>query len=401
MNKKFLLKLNLYFLVLIICSLILNYSVNAENLDDTLRNILIQRQKNKHNTVNNIKYDSEKIKELLSKKQETLNSKLKSEIKVINNFQSVNTDNQKLTLEELISAQSFIVLDSNTNKILYSKSPFKRMAPASLTKIITAIITIDSDRNLDELITIKRNINIRSDGISLGLKAGDKTTLRDLLYMALLYSANDACVAIAEEIAGSVQEFAKLMNLYVKELGAINSNFVNPNGMPDERHYSTAYDLALISSYAMKNPTFAQIVSTKKHSVKLITYKEIKPNVKNKSKNNKNIKNNTKGESKIVEVTRVINLTNRHKLLGKVEGVKGIKTGYTKAAGRCLATAYSDLDKNLIIVVLKSKDVNADTLSLIDYTKNHNVNFAIKTSNPESPINNSFKTSLSTINIIK
>ncbi len=256
---------------------------------------------------------------------------------------------------------------------------------------MTAIVLLDSGHDLKETITIKHDISIRSDGVSLGLKKGDKTNLLDLLYMSLLYSANDACVAIAEEVAGSVREFAALMNKQAKDIGAVNTNFVNPNGMPDNRHYSTAYDLAILSAYAMKNPVFAKIVGTKKHTVKLITHKEVKVKVKkspdaqvktvsvSKSKSKKSQSYTI--EKKIVEVTRRINLSNRHKLLGKNVGVKGIKTGYTRAAGRCLATAYSHAGKKLIIIVLKARDVVSDTIALIDCDKYLNAsNIALKSS---------------------
>ena len=387
-----------------------NLSANAGELDDTL-NKLLSAQQSRHKEsgeLNKIKSNPQTIEELFASRQGIITGK--SSVKKIGySKKSVQTKSKKATakkviktsseeknepesLEDILTSQSIVVLDEGSGKLLYSKDPFKKMAPASLTKIMTAIVLLDSKRDLKETITIKHDIYVRSDGVSLGLKKGDKTTLLDLLYMSLLHSANDACIAIAEEIAGSVDKFAKLMNEQAKEIGAVNSYFVNPNGMPDNRHHSTAYDLAILSGYAMKNPVFAKIVGTRKYQVKIITQKEVvvKSNKKNK-KTRSALKSSVKKNSKIaakekevielVEVTRKINLSNRHKLLGKTPGVKGIKTGYTRAAGRCLATAYSYGGKQMIIIVLKARDVVTDTVALIDCDKYLNAsNIALKSS---------------------
>lgn len=391
-----------------------NLSANAGELDDTL-NKLLSAQQSKHKEsgeLNKIKSNPQTIEELFASRQGIISTK-SSVKKVSSSKKSVRTKAKKTTakkviktsseeknepesLEDILTSQSIVVLDEGNGKLLYSKDPFKKMAPASLTKIMTAIVLLDSKRNLKETITIKHDIYVRSDGVSLGLKKGDKTTLLDLLYMSLLHSANDACIAIAEEVAGSVAKFAKLMNEQAKEIGAVNSYFVNPNGMPDSRHHSTAYDLAILSGYAMKNPVFAKIVGTRKHQVKIITQKEVvvksnkkdkksKTALKSSSKKNSKIaaksKEKEKEVTKLVEVTRTINLSNRHKLLGKNPGVKGIKTGYTRAAGRCLATAYSYGGKQMIIIVLKARDVVTDTMALIDCDKYLNAsNIALKSS---------------------
>ncbi len=410
-----------------------NFSAGASagELDATLKKLLSQQQtKHKEDGVlKKIKDDPATIEELFSSKQGILSrsslfkkaqasksSPKKKAVKKSASKKAVKTvdeaNQEPESLDDILTAQSLIVLDEDSGKLVYSKDPFKKMAPASLTKIMTAIVLLDSGRNLDETITIKHDIIIRSDGVALGLKEGDRTTLRDLLYMSLLHSANDACVAIAEEIAGSVSAFAKMMNERAKEIGALNSNFVNPNGMPDSRHYSTAYDLAVLSSYAMKDPTFSKIVGTRKHSVKLLTHKEVsvkaaKKSSKTAAKSKRKVKEET--EKKIVEATRTINLSNRHKLLGKTDGVRGIKTGYTKAAGRCLATAYSNGGKNLIIIVLKARDVNSDTIALIDCDKYLSAsNIAVKPGTAEKPAVLSAgpaqpkaSVTLSTINIVK
>ncbi len=396
-----------------------NLSANAGELDDTLKKLL-SAQQSKHKEsgeLNKIKSNPQTIEELFASRQGIItgkssvkkisSSKKKAQAKAKKNASRKSTakkvvetsseeKNEPESLEDILTSQSIVVLDEGSGKLLYSKDPFKKMAPASLTKIMTAIVLLDSKRNLNETITIKHDIYVRSDGVSLGLKKGDKTTLMDLLYMSLLHSANDACIAIAEEVAGSVAKFSKLMNEQAKEIGAVNSHFVNPNGMPDSRHHSTAYDLAILSGYAMKNPVFAKIVGTRKYQVKIKTHKEVvvksnKTDKKSKTALKSSAKKNSKAAAKsklksketieLVEVTRKINLTNRHKLLGKTPGVKGIKTGYTRAAGRCLATAYSYGGKQMIIIVLKAKDVVTDTVALIDCDKYLNAsNIALKSS---------------------
>lgn len=392
----------------------IDLSANAGELDDTLRKLLSAKQQRhkESDEPNKIKSNTQTIEELFASRQGIITGK--SSVKKISSFEkssrpqvketaakknvktSPEEKNEPESLEDILTSQSIVVLDEGSGGLIYSKTPFKKMAPASLTKIMTAIVLLDSKRNLKETITIKHDIYVRSDGVSLGLKKGDKTTLMDLLYMSLLHSANDACIAIAEEVAGGVAQFAKLMNEQAKEIGAVNSHFVNPNGMPDDRHYSTAYDLAVLSGYAMKNPIFAKIVGTKKYQVKIITQKEVavksnsndkksktalKSSSKKNSKTTAKLKTKNEAATRLVEVARTINLSNRHKLLGKIPGVKGIKTGYTKAAGRCLATAYSYGGKQMIIIVLKARDVVSDTVALIDCDKYLNTsNIALKSS---------------------
>jgi D-alanyl-D-alanine carboxypeptidase len=389
-------------------------SVNAGELDETLKRLLSAQQSRHKESgeLNKIKSNPQTIEELFASRQGIITGKssakkigaskrdIQSKVKKTEANKNAETSseekNETESLEDILTSQSIVVLDEGSGNLMYSRNPFKKMAPASLTKIMTAIALLDANIDLNETITIKHDIYVRSDGVSLGLKKGDKTTLMDLLYMSLLHSANDACIAIAEEVAGSVPKFAKLMNKQAKEIGALNTHFVNPNGMPDDRHYSTAYDLAILSGYAMKNPVFAKIVGTKKYQVKIITQKEVavkssktdknsKAALKSSSKKNSKVtaKLKTKEEviTKLVEVTRTINLTNRHKLLGKTPGVKGIKTGYTRAAGRCLSTAYSYDEKQMIIIVLKARDVVSDTVALIDCDKYLNAsNIALKSS---------------------
>ncbi len=361
--------------LIVILSFLLTLAFNFDvygadsNLDSTLKNLLAQ-QKKKHETdtlLNKIKTGQITMDGITTKVEKAPNvaeddddEKSYPASSTYNKI-SKSTKESKILLEDVVSAQSSVIIDVNSNKLIYTKNPFKQMAPASLTKIMTAIVAIEATDDLSKPIKLAHDMKVRSDGVALGLKEGDETTMNDLLYMALLYSANDACIAIAEEVAGSVSEFAKIMNQKAKDIGAVNTNFVNPNGMPNSQHYSNAYDIAVIANYAMKNSTFAKIVGTKYKTVEILSNHEVTRKVKQGKKVVK--------VSKTENYIRKIKLTNRHKLLGKVEGVRGIKTGYTVKAGRCLATAYNEGAKNLIIVVLKAKDVASDTMALINYDK--------------------------------
>jgi len=356
----------------------------STDLDAALKNLLNEQQK-KHKAdavLNQIKNQPKNaFSEVVKNDQDLSNDN--SDIEKVFESQSRNKKAKKtaadkeVVLEDMMSAQASVVMDANNGKLLYSHNAFRPMSPASLTKIMTAIIVLEACDDLSKTVTIKHNIKIRNDGVAIGLKAGDQVTYEDLLYLALLYSANDSCVALAEELAGSVPEFCKIMNQKAKDIGAINSNFVNPNGMPAANHFTNAYDLAIISQYAMKNEKFARIVGTKLHAVQICTIKEVKVRAKKGKPASK----------KLVKYVRNIRLKNRHKLLGKVEGVCGIKTGYTLDAGRCLATAYSAGSKNMIIIVLKSKDVVSDTMALVDIDKYQKAaNTASLTGRIENPI---------------
>ncbi len=200
-----------------------------------------------------------------------------------------------------------VLMEQGTNRVLYAQNENEKLAPASTTKVMTCILAIENG-DLDKVVTVSKNAS-GVEGSSIWLSQGEHITLGDLLYGLMLSSGNDAAVAIAEEIGGSVDGFVEMMNNKAKEIGALNTNFANPNGLPDDNHYTTAYDLALICSYAMQNETFRTIVSTE--------YKEI----------------SWEGH----EYLRV--LKNKNKLLWQYDGCTGIKTGYTKSAGKCLTSA--------------------------------------------------------------
>ncbi|MFW6409985.1 MAG: D-alanyl-D-alanine carboxypeptidase family protein [Halanaerobiales bacterium] len=234
-----------------------------------------------------------------------------------------------------ISATSACLLDKQSGQTLYSLHPHLKRPPASLTKILTAVVALEKG-NLSDKVTVSRKAAYQ-EGSSIYLEEDEVITLEELLYGILLTSGNDAAVATAEHVGGSVENFSELMNKKAKEIGAENSNFVNPSGLPHHAHYSTAYDMALIMKYAMTLDKFAEITSTK--------YKTISWG------------NRDWGRG----------LRNHNKLLWSYENTTGGKTGYTKAAGRCLASSACRNDREVVAVVLDSPDDWLDSTRLLDY----------------------------------
>lgn len=233
-----------------------------------------------------------------------------------------------------ITAASAILMEMESGKILYKKDIFKPMPPASTTKVLTAILALDITNPSDE-VEISKN-SASTGEASIYLDAGEKLTVEELLKGALIKSGNDAAVALAEHVAGNVELFSLLMNKKSRLLGGTVSNFVNPNGLPDDRHVSSTFDLATITRYALKDALFKQIVDTKLETIPW----------------------NGSGQ-------RYLRNTNR--LLWEYSYVNGVKTGTTRAAGQCLvASAYKD-GMQLISVVFKSKDRYGDTLKLLNY----------------------------------
>lgn len=235
-----------------------------------------------------------------------------------------------------VSAHSVIVTEKNTGRVLYEKNAEQRMPMASTTKIMTAIAALESEIPLDDLIEISAQA-ANVEGSSMYLKAGEKLTMRELLYGLMLSSGNDAAVAVAEAVSGTQEEFVKLMNEKAMKIGAKNTHFTNPNGLPDDGHYSTASDMAKLTSYALSNSTFAEIVSTQVFKIE--------------------------GPEKAYPRT----LTNHNKLLKMYDGCKGVKTGFTKAAGRCLVSAAEREGMTLICVTLNAPDDWNDHMQLFDY----------------------------------
>ena len=237
-------------------------------------------------------------------------------------------------------------MDAVTGQLLYEREPDLTLPPASTTKIITALVALESDRRGKDLLAVtKAATHVPSS--KLFLRPGQSMTVQDLLYGLLLSSANDASVVLAEGIAGSVTRFAEMMTNKAHEIGATNSNFANPHGLTAPDHYSTARDMALIFNYAMKNPTFREIVQTKTSSVSSIS-------------NGK------------VHKVRHIAVRNHNRLLWNFEGAIGGKTGYTYAAQKCFVGGVSRNGVTLIVAILGSRDLWGDTRKLLEYgLQNH------------------------------
>ena len=226
-----------------------------------------------------------------------------------------------------ITARKAIVMDATTGRCLYEKDADSRSLIASTTKIMTALVVCEQCNVLDRVRIPKEAVGI--EGSSIYLKEGEVLTLQELLYGMMLHSGNDAATALAIYCGGTVEGFAELMNDKARLLGMTNSHFVNPHGLDAPEHYSTARDLAILAAYAMKNPIFAQTVSTKTVTVG------------NRS------------------------LRNHNKLLWQLEGADGVKTGYTKAAGRLLVSSAQRQGRRLVAVTIDDGNDWADHAELL------------------------------------
>ncbi len=232
------------------------------------------------------------------------------------------------------SAKSHVLMEATTMRVLSEKNPHSKLPMASTTKIMTCLLAIEQG-DLQEVVTVPKE-GAGVEGSSMYLVEGEKLPLLDLVYGLMISSGNDAAVTIAIHVSGSVEAFAELMNNRAQEIGAINTNFVTPNGLHDDEHYTTAYDLALISSFALANPVFAEIVSTQSKHIPAD------------------------------EDSADHYLTNKNKILYEYDGGNGIKTGYTSDAGKCLAaSAYRD-GMQLVAVVLNDSNMFEDCMSLFN-----------------------------------
>ncbi len=234
------------------------------------------------------------------------------------------------------NSRACVVIDRNTSTILYGKNENQKRKMASTTKIMTATIIIENC-NLDETIEISKKA-AGTGGSRLGLKTGDKITIKDLLYGLMLRSGNDTAVALAEYAGGSIEGFAELMNKKASELGLRSTHFETPHGLDSDEHCTTAYELAILSNYALNNTIFSQIVGTKEYTITI---------------------NGTPKQ-----------ISNTNELLGNLNGVYGIKTGFTNGANRCLVTSCKRNDMDIICVVLGAdtkKFRTQDSIKLINY----------------------------------
>ena len=227
-----------------------------------------------------------------------------------------------------ISAECAILIDAQTGRVLYEKQAEEKSLIASATKIMTALVICEQTNVLDRVKIPKEAVGI--EGSSMYLKEGEVLTVQELLYGLMLQSGNDAAVALAIYCGGTVEGFTELMNDKAHRLGMTQSHFANPNGLDSPGNYSTARDMAILTAYAMQNPIFAQTVSTKTITI---------------------------GERC---------LRNHNKLLWQLEGANGVKTGYTKAAGRILISSVTRMGRQLIAVTFNAPDDWQDHKTLIE-----------------------------------
>ena len=248
-----------------------------------------------------------------------------------------------ITEEPKLNAKIGLIFDRASKTILSEKNGLKQVPMASTTKIMTAIVVLEN-ADLTDVVTIDKKA-AGTGGSRLGLKVNDKITVHDLLYGLMLKSGNDTAVALAIHVGGSVEGFAEMMNQTAKEMGWNNSHFVTPHGLDAQGHYTTAYELACMADYALQNPKFKEIVSTKTYTVTL------------------------NGRPQVI--------SNTNELLGVLDGVYGVKTGFTNGANRCLVTACKRGDLDIITVVLGAdtkKIRTQDSIKLIEYIhKNYQV----------------------------
>lgn len=232
-----------------------------------------------------------------------------------------------------ISAEGVLITDINSNIVLYEKNPDERLFPASTTKIMTALVSLNR-YSLDDVVTIKTVID---EGQTMDLVSGETITVENLLYGMLVYSANDAAYALAEHHPQGVAGFVEAMNNYAQKFRLTNTHFVNPIGFDDPQHYTTARDLTRLAQYALDHPIIAKMAGIARITVSDTTY------------------------------SRFHELKNINELLGKVPGVSGLKTGWTQVAGQALVTTVVRDNHKVLIVLLRSEDRFGETEQLVNW----------------------------------
>ena len=245
----------------------------------------------------------------------------------------VNAKNS--TQNDFITAQGAILMEKSTNRVLLGKNVDLKLPMASCTKILTAITVIENS-NLDKIVTIPKQA-VGVEGSSIYLKENEQLTVRELLYGLMLRSGNDCAVALALHVSKSIDNFMSLMNETAKKIGATNSNFETPHGLDSKNHYTTAFDLGLITCYALNNNTFCDIVSSKKVEI----------------------------GSTATNNYRV--LYNKNKLLNNFEYADGVKTGFTKKSGRCFVGSATKDNMQLVAVVLNCGPMFEETEKMLKY----------------------------------
>ena len=257
-----------------------------------------------------------------------------------------NFNYDKIKNEVYTSAKSMALVDANSYRLLVGKNYEQKLPMASTTKVVTALTVLNncSDVNQEVLVSDKA---IGIPGTSIYLRKGEKLTVKELLYGLMLSSGNDAAVALAIHVSGSIQEFCEEMKKTAISCGALNSSFDNPHGLDSKNHYTTALDLALITSKALENETFKEIVTTK----------------------NITIKGTNEGEKRY--------LKNKNKLLTKLDGCIGVKTGFTNDAGRCLVSAVEKDGKKLVCVVLNCGPMFEESMDILNYGLDYYTNYEL------------------------
>lgn len=262
---------------------------------------------------------------------------------------SISVFNVHSVGEPSVSARSSVVLDADSGEVLFDKNSDLKLSMASTTKIMTALLAIESGK-LNCYVTATKDI--LCEGTAIGIKKGDCYTLETLVWAMLLESGNDAALLTAVYLAGSEEAFSVLMNEKARKLGMNNTNFVTASGLDDENHYTTAYDMALLAAYAVKNPIFRRMCSVQ---TKKVDY--IKPDV-------------------------TVTYSNHNKLLRMYDGVFGIKTGFTKKSGRCLVSACEKDGVTLVAVTLNAPDDWNDHIKMYDYSFSESVSDTINVEIP-------------------
>jgi D-alanyl-D-alanine carboxypeptidase (penicillin-binding protein 5/6) len=235
-----------------------------------------------------------------------------------------------------VNAKAAVVMDVKTGRVLFSKNSESRLPMASTTKIMTTLVAVESGR-LKETVKVS-NRAANTEGSSIYLKEGEQITVEELLFGIMLRSGNDASMAVAEHLGGSVQGFVDMMNSKAKEIGAFHTRFANPHGLDNPEHYTTAYDLALITSYALRNEKFAEIVKTKRKTI-----------------------------SGPPDVDWDRSMMNKNKMLFQFDGGDGVKTGFTSKAGRCLVSSATRDNWQLCSVVLNCGPMWEESAAILNY----------------------------------
>ena len=234
-----------------------------------------------------------------------------------------------------ISALAAVLMDRESGRILWERNPDQKLPMASTTKIMTALLALELGHETDLIVVSEKAAN--TEGSSIWLEEGEEITLEELLYGLMLLSGNAAAVAIAEHIAGSVEAFARLMNIKARALGAHNTHFTNPHGLPDDNHYTTARDLALITRHALMNERFRDIIATPEYTISWPGH----------------------------PWDRI--MVNQNRLLEEYPGADGVKTGWTRKAGRCFVGSATREGWQLLVVVLNAPQMWEDAMALLDY----------------------------------